>query len=490
MDDEEAKRIQEERDKQIKKEYDDVTNPKEPDWDVIDPPMKGQGLVNEALMIGASAGIAAAAKPLLKTIGPAGAIDAGINILTGESDTPFEKKLEIFKPAKVAVKSTRLLTNMLTDVFDKRVARPVVESTAGEVYATTDKVPEPSPEPRWPKGPKQKEIDLWVNRLIKEEVLIDEKGKHIGKRIEDSYKDLGTYRAEWNKWARNEKFIKELSDKPATAYVEHLVRKAKAMDWFWTLPNEKRFRKGTRHSPNNVRILYDNRYKSLKDSTESILYDQLQVATDPMNRLVIDLEMPKKKNKSITFKEPPKDLVIKRVDGTIVGRIGDYHDILYAPDNAGIVGRKNTLSYKLGNTINPRTGIPYINLNTTPELIAEQITMWRTAILRDKLQFIIDEAPTLKGKTKLQKTEYQSTAIQKDMIEFLQEYEFIGLSEKARAKLKKDIINSPRGGKPIKRPEDKLEGIFLNKDQERRARQNMYRRTWIEDDLNKIMRDE
>ena len=134
MDDEEAKRIQEERDKQLTEEYKELQNPKkpdynkiineagfQPDWDEIDPPMKGQGLVNEALMLGASAGIAAAAKPLLKTIGPAGAIDAGINILTGESDTAFEKKLEIFKPAKVAVKSTRLLTNMLTDVFDKRV---------------------------------------------------------------------------------------------------------------------------------------------------------------------------------------------------------------------------------------------------------------------------------------------------------------------------------------------------------------------------------
>jgi len=135
MDDEEAKRIQEERDKQLTEEYKELQNPKKPDWDVIDPPMKGQGLVNEALMIGGSRLGAAAFNPLLKTIGPAGAIDAGINILTGESDTPFEKKLEIFKPAKVAVKSTRLLTNMLTDVFDKRVAKPVMESTADKVYA-------------------------------------------------------------------------------------------------------------------------------------------------------------------------------------------------------------------------------------------------------------------------------------------------------------------------------------------------------------------
>ena len=145
MDDEEAKRIQKERDKQIKKEYDDVTNPKEPDWDVIDPAMKGQGLVNEALMVGASRLGAAAINPLLKTIGPAGAIDAGINIITGESDTPFEKKLEIFKPAKVAFKSTRLLRNMLTDVFDERIAKPAIKSLpADKVYAhSIDPVPQP-----------------------------------------------------------------------------------------------------------------------------------------------------------------------------------------------------------------------------------------------------------------------------------------------------------------------------------------------------------
>mgnify|MGYP003119305215 CR=1 FL=1 len=489
MDDEEAKRIQEERDKDIKKEYDDVTNPKKPNWDVIDPPMKGQGLVNEALMIGASAGIAAAAKPLLKTIGPAGAIDAGINILTGESDTAFEKKLEIFKPAKVAVKSTRLLTNMLTDVFDKRVTRPVMESTAGEVYATTDKVPEPSPEPAWRKTPRPDEKKIWMDRFT-DEVLVDEKGRHISKRTEDGYKFLGKFRAEWNAWSKDERFIRELADKPATAYVEHLVRKAKGMDWFWNLPNEVRFRKGSRHSPNNVRILYDNRYKSLKDATETILYNELQVATNPMNRLVIDLDIPKMKGKSITYKQAPKDLVIKRVDGTIVGRIGDYHDILYAPDNPKLVGKENTLSYKLGTNVNPRTGRPYINLNTTPENIAEQVTMWRSSILRDKLQFIIDEAPTLKGKTKLQKTEYQSSAILEDMNEFLKEYSFIGPSKKFRRELKKEPFQSARGGKPVKRPEDKLEGIFMNKEQERRARRNMYRRTWIEDDLNKILRDE
>ena len=134
MDDEEAKRIQEERDKQLTEEYKELQNPKKPDynkiineagftpdWDEIDPPMKGQGLVNEALMIGASAGIAAAAKPIVNTIGAAGVIDAGLNIITGESDTAFEKKLEAFRPAKVSVKGLRILRGWLDDIFDKRV---------------------------------------------------------------------------------------------------------------------------------------------------------------------------------------------------------------------------------------------------------------------------------------------------------------------------------------------------------------------------------
>jgi len=445
--------------------------------------------VGDVITAGLAYGATKAITPIARILGPAGIIDAGINIATGESDTPFEKKLEIFKPAKVAVKSTRLIKNMLDDVFDKRVARPVLESTAGEVFAATDDIPAPAPEPDWRKTPRPDEKKIWMDRFT-DEVLIDEKGRHISKRTEDGYKFLGKFRAEWNAWSKDERFIRELADKPATAYVEHLVRKAQSMDWFWNLPNEVRFRKGSRHSPNNVRILYDNRYKSLKDATETILYNELQVATDPMNRLVIDLDIPKMKGKSITYKQPPKDLVIKRVDGTIVGRIGDYHDILYAPDNPKLVGKENTLSYKLGTNINPRTGRPYINLNTTPESISEQVTMWRSSILRDKLQFIIDEAPTLKGKTKIQKTEYQSSAILEDMNEFLKEYSFIEPAKAFRRELKKEPFQSARGGKPVKRPEDKLEGIFMNKDQERRARRNMYRRTWIEDDLNKIIRDE
>ena len=78
--------------------------------------------VGDVVTAGLAYGTAKAINPILRTIGPAGVIDAGLNMITGESDTAFEKKLEIFKPAKVAVKSVRIFKDMLTDVFDKRVS--------------------------------------------------------------------------------------------------------------------------------------------------------------------------------------------------------------------------------------------------------------------------------------------------------------------------------------------------------------------------------
>ena len=94
----------------------------EPDWDEIDPPMKSTDPVGDLLTFGAAAATTAVAKPLVGALGVSNVIDAGLNMITGESDTAFEKKLELFKPAKVAVKSVRIFKDMITDVFDNRVS--------------------------------------------------------------------------------------------------------------------------------------------------------------------------------------------------------------------------------------------------------------------------------------------------------------------------------------------------------------------------------
>lgn len=343
------------------------------------------------------------------------------------------------------------------------------------IFLSTD-----TPEPAWRQTPNAAEKQLWMDRF-KNEVFdqIDSKGRsiHISKMTPNAYKELGKFRTEWNAWSKDNQFIRELSDKPSTAYVEHLVRKEKGLDWFWSLPNEVRFRKGSRHSPNNVRILYDNRYKSLKDASEYILYN-MQENTPPMNRLVIDLDIPKMKGKSITYKQAPRDIVIKRVDGTVVGRLGDYYDVLYAP--------YEELKEKLGTNINPRTNKPYININLSEKAIKDQISMWRTNILRGKISFIINQAPTLQGQTKKEKWQYQGSAIQQDMVDFLDEYKFLEPAKGFRKQLKSEPFQSSRGGKPIKTKKDELEGRFLTKTQEREIMNRKYRRSWFKRDLDDI----
>lgn len=303
----------------------------------------------------------------------------------------------------------------------------------------------------------------FANEVLKGEVITSPKGVNIAKRKESGYKFAALKSSEWNAWSKSAQFIDELADRPATSYVEHLVGKGNRLDFFWRIPDEIRFRKGTRHSPNNVRILYSDRYKKLKDATENILY-KMQANTPDMNRLVVDLDIPQMEGMSITVKQAPRDLVIKRVDGTVVGKLGDYHDVLYA--------KTPVLQEALTTTINPRTGKFYIDPNT-PD-IKKAIRAWREKILKDKINLIINEAPTLEGKLPGAKFQYQESAIQEDLVNFLEEYKFIPKAKGST--LKRQLLSEPafglRGGKPIvsesEKFKKKVEGTFLNKTQERK----------------------
>ena len=250
-----------------------------------------------------------------------------------------------------------------------------------------------------------------------------------------------------------------------TAYVEHLVGKDKYYDVFWNLPNEQRFRKGSRHGPDNVRILLDNRMKSFKDASETILKKLLPKPTKN-NLLVFDYDMKRNANESIVYNTSPQDLVLKRADGTIVGRLGDYHDVLYAPYQE----LKKGLSQ-----INKATGKPWITTTLPdgtplPESdIKTQISIWRTNIIRDKIQFIIDEAPTLKGMTKKQKFQYQGSAIQEDMVDFLDKYkDVLKPAKRLREKLYEEGWDRKYGG--ILSEDEKVDSDFLTDYQARRRK--------------------
>ena len=338
------------------------------------------------------------------------------------------------------------------------------------------------PEPLQRKTPTETERELRINRFVNDLAFTVDRVKRDGSIVPthisklqpkgSGYDLLGKAKAEWNQWAKRTGFIRELSDRKMTAYVEHLVGKDKYYDVFWKLPNEQRFRKGSRHGPNNVRILLDNRMKTFKDSSETILKKLLPTPTKD-NLLVFDYDIPRKTNESIIVNTSPRDLVLKRVDGTVVGRLGDYHDVLYAP--------YQELKQGLSENINPTTGRPYITTTLPdgtplPESdIKAQISIWRSNIIRDKIQFIIDEAPTLKGMTQKQKWQYQGSAIQEDMVDFLDKYkDVLKPAKRLRAKLKKEGWDRKYGG--IRSEDEKVDSEFLT-DYEARRRKLANRRT-------------
>ena len=265
---------------------------------------------------------------------------------------------------------------------------PIVQTEDGPLYRAEgissvfqmDK----DPEPNLRKTPTKEEKELRINKFVNDLAFTVNKTKRDGTIVPthisklqpkgSGYDLLGKAKAEWNQWAKRTGFIRELSDRKMTAYVEHLVGKDKYYDVFWALPNEERFRKGSRHGPNNVRILLDNRMKTFKDSSETILKKLLPTPTKD-NLLVFDYDIPRNANESIIINTSPRDLVLKRVDGTVVGRLGDYHDVLYAPYQELKKGLSENVDYN---------GRPFITITLPdgtplPESdIKAQISIWRS----------------------------------------------------------------------------------------------------------------
>ena len=404
-----------------------------------------------------------------------------------KSDNPYT--------AARVIAARRLAKRALKDLPKPNFVKQIEDITSGRLFGLTgggEGFIDPPPKIRKTPGPAEKQlrINRWVHDLAFTVDRVKRDGTivptHISKMQPkgSGYDLLGIAKAEWNQWAKKTGFIHELADKNMSAYVEHLVGKDKYYDVFWGLPNHQRFRKGSRHGPDNVRILKNNRMKSFKDASETILKQELPKPTRE-NLLVFDYDIKVRPNESIIVDKAPRNLLLKRADGTVVGELGDYHDVLYAP--------YEELKEGLSTNINPRTKRPYIVTkdaagNPLPKSdIQTQISIWRSTILRDKIRFIIDEAPKLKGMTKRTKFQFQGSAIQQDMVDFLTEYQdVLKPAKQLRAKYKSDPAFKLRGGKPIKTVDDELEGIFLNKTQERQIRRSKLRKGSLTKDVRDL----
>ena len=108
----------------------------EPDWDEIDPPMKGTDPVGDVVTAGLAYGASTAIKPIAGMLGTAKTIDMGLNLIDpNASDVALDQAMEFIKPVnpiKVGAKGIRIFNDMLADVFDRRVEK------ADPVYAMSD----------------------------------------------------------------------------------------------------------------------------------------------------------------------------------------------------------------------------------------------------------------------------------------------------------------------------------------------------------------
>ena len=160
------------------------------------------------------------------------------------------------------------------------------------------------------------------------------------------YDYLGNFRKIWNADSRDLGFIHALADEAGQGYVEHMIAKGSWMDWFWDDPAITRwYRQGDRHGIENVRLLFNRRYESLKNTVELITYGKpwrtngasINFQRNKFRRIIVDVDdiMPKHGRigyENVLNRNNPGDIIFREAgSGNIVGRVGDYMDMIYAP---------------------------------------------------------------------------------------------------------------------------------------------------------------
>jgi len=179
-----------------------------------------------------------------------------------------------------------------------------------------------------------------------------------------------------NKWPKKDQdqLFRQLWEGQGEGYIEHLTAKGSHMDWYWDMKGKDR------NAVNNVRILYNDNLKNLKDTVEKIVYGTPNnpglgwQAADPKNRLIVSFEDPMKKVKKDYLKQNPGDIIIKRAgNDQIIGNLGQYLDTLYPQDpllkkvfekgvsELGLTPaqfRRQVLSERIGIIIENSSGLP------------------------------------------------------------------------------------------------------------------------------------
>jgi len=159
------------------------------------------------------------------------------------------------------------------------------------------------------------------------------------KGITQTTKELQELRSGLNRLKKEhpDRYYHALMEYGDQAYLEHKV--ARGQTWFW---NRRERNPGfapwagatSRNDADNLRLLFNDSFKRLKDTTEIRLGEKMKSVTNDTLKYVVDLEDPMLnpfKSADLFKASNPGNLLIRQAntEGTIIGVIGDYMQEFY-----------------------------------------------------------------------------------------------------------------------------------------------------------------
>ena len=209
-------------------------------------------------------------------------------------------------------------------------------------------------------------------------------------------------------------------------YIEHLIQKSDAMNWYWNMKGEDR------NGLKNVRIAFDTRLKVLKDIAEGLVHGRktskgfkkgLGWQTDTLeNRLIVSFEDPDV-HSFVFNKQGLGNIVVRRAgSGKLIGKLGQYLSSLYPQDQSiaaqlDLDIRDYIRSNKITITVKTNTG----NIRVRPPTVAE----WKRGFLENRINIIIKDSHKLSGMSESERNTFIGDAINEDMVQLRQEFPFL-----------------------------------------------------------------
>ena len=252
-------------------------------------------------------------------------------------------------------------------------------------------------------------------------------------------------------------FYSVVAQNPNFSFVEHLTAKGDYMDWYWQLSGLDR------HASDNVRLLLNDPFKQLKDVVENFGYGTAANnysgpflrGNNLSKRLVVDVEMPKqllsKQGIPAIAQNEPGNIIIREAGkmvngkfkkGRVVGKFGDYLDVLFRNESEIIEGlleqarQGRPALLKATDRYGRRLAVTSSELRgpegrATRKQLSNQVVrarfkQWRKELIEERIQEILNKKASKLKLSNKQAEQRINARILEDMEQLRHDYPFLG----------------------------------------------------------------